>query len=107
MKRVIKYLPVLQVLQSHQIDKKTKQALLQSSQLIRVICECCLNILKGNVKLSKREKSRLKRHRLLLRRLAERKPLKSKQNLLQHGGGAFLPLLLAPIISAITGALAK
>jgi len=107
MKRVIKYLPVLQVLQSRQIDKKAKRALLQSSQLIRVICECCLNILKGNVTLSKLEKKRLKKHRLLLRRLAERKPLKTKQKLIQEGGGAFLPLLLAPIISAITGALAK
>jgi len=107
MKRVIKYLPVLQVLQSRQIDKKAKRALLQSSQLIRVICECCLNILKGNVTLSKLEKKRLKKHRLLLRRLAERKPLKTKQKLIQEGGGAFLPLLLAPILSAITGALTK
>jgi len=107
MKRVIKYLPVLQVLQSRVIDKKTKQALLESSQLIRVICECCLNILNGNVTLTKGEKKKLKKHRLLLRRLAEKKPLKTKHKLIQEGSGAFLPLLLAPVLSAITAALAK
>ena len=87
--------------------KKTKRALLESSQLIRIICECCLNVLKGNVKLSKRDKERLKKHRNLLRQLAEKKrvSLKSKQVLIQKGGAAFLPLLLGPILSAITGLL--
>ena len=60
MKTIVKFLPVLQVLQSRHIDKKTKQALLQSSQLIRIICECCLNVLKGNVKLTKKDRERLK-----------------------------------------------
>ncbi|XP_048514299.1 uncharacterized protein LOC125501746 [Athalia rosae] len=65
--------------------------------LVRNICECALNTLKGNVKLSDRQKSRLGRHRRILRRLASnRGSWRSKKKLLvQHGG--FLPLLLAPI----------
>lgn len=73
------------------------------SRTIRCICECALNILLGNVALSKKEKDHLRRYAVVLRQLADRKKTKEKKKkiLVQHGGGAFLPALLLPIITTV------
>lgn len=70
------------------------------SGLINCLCECVLNILKGNVPLSHSQKGKLSRHRKDLRHLANKKvALKKKKRILQKGG--ILPAVLAPVIGPL------
>ena len=90
-------------------NPKQRKALLQhiSPDLLKCLCECCLNVLKGNVSLSTSQKRQLSRHRRVLRSLADRKtPNKRKKQLLLQKGG-FLPALLGPIISTLAGLFIK
>ena len=64
--------------------------------LIKCLCECAQNILKGNVPMDKHHLKKLKRYRTDVRNLAQRRTAKhTKKKILQKGG--FLPALLAPI----------
>lgn len=83
---------------------KLRRALIQHAHkdLIRCICECALNLLHGNIPLKDCEKSKLCKHKKILRKLADRKQsLIRKKKILNQKGGAFLPLLLGPLISAL------
>ena len=59
--------------------------------LVRTICECVLNVLKGTVPVSKPTKKKLLVHKKPLIALAEKStPLEKKKKLLvQHGGNFF------------------
>lgn len=73
------------------------------SPCIKAICECCLNVLKGNVPLSKHQKGGLRKHKGTLRKLADRKPsLFTKKKLIVQKGG-FLNILLPAALSALAG----
>ena len=90
-------------------NTKQRKALLQhiSLELLKCLCECCLNVLKGNVSLSASQKRQLGRHRRVLRSMADRKtPNKRKRQLLLQKGG-FLPALLGPILSTLAGLFIK
>ena len=64
--------------------------------LVQCLCECSLNILKGNVRLTAAQKRKLSRYKRDLRTLAKNKvALKSKKRILQKGG--FLGALLGPL----------
>ena len=64
--------------------------------LISCLCECALNIIKGNVPLSKCHLKRLKWHKKDVRTLVNKcTPKVTKKKILQKGG--FLSALLAPI----------
>lgn len=92
-----------------QCTPKQRKALLQnaSPNLLRCLCECCLNVLKGNVKLSASQKRHLSRHKQVLRTLADRKtPVKRKRQILVQKGG-FLSTLLRPILSTLAGLFIK
>lgn len=70
---------------------------------IQAICECCLNVLKGNIALSAKQKSSLKKHKSTIRNLVHKKSsLFTKRKLLIQKGG-FLSVLLPAAISAISG----
>jgi len=87
---------------------KKRKAIVQNASggVIRTIAQLGKNILNGNFKLSPRQKQRLRRHKNTLRALSlKRSSLKKKRKLLMQKGGAFLPLLLAPILSAVAGSL--
>ena len=87
---------------------KKRRMLLQhaSGNLIRTVAQVGKNLLKGNIKLSDHQKRRLRRHKKTLHALSmKRSSLKSKRRLLMQKGGAFLPLLLGPILSAVVGSL--
>lgn len=72
--------------------------------LVRCLCECALNILKGNVRLTPPQKSKLTRHKHSLRQLASGKlKIGKKKKILQKGG--FLSALLAPLIPVVGGLL--
>ncbi len=106
-KRLKSHLDELKVL------KKAKPALRKGilkcadKQLICCICECSHNILKGNVKLTAKNRKQLLKYRKHLRDLASKKvSLKKKKNLLIQSGG-FLPALIAPILSVATSLLSN
>lgn len=70
---------------------------------IKTICECCLNVLKGNISLSSRQKKYLRLHKNTLRCLADKKsPICRKRKLIVQKGG-FLNILIPAAISAISG----
>jgi|SRR5277367_122446 len=106
MKLIKKYCRVLRILCQKPVDKKIQYALLQSPGLIKALSEIAYNLLRGNVTLSKTQKRKLQKHKTLLRSLAcKQNTCTHKRKIIQRGGGAFLPLLLAPVISLLTSAL--
>lgn len=72
--------------------------------LINAICECCVNVLKGNVPITKVQKNRLRKYKNELRSLVKKKTSqKKKKNIIQKGG--FIPALLGPIIGVVSSLL--
>ena len=85
-------------------NAKLRKAILEHAdpEFIRALCECAQNILRGNVKMTSHEKSRLRKYRSKLHLLAGKRGLsvKQKRRKLQQTGG-FLPALLAPLAASI------
>jgi hypothetical protein len=64
--------------------------------LVNDICECILNALKGNIKLTTCSKHKLKKYKTVLRTLIDKsRPLSTKKRLIIQKGGFLLPLLTA------------
>ena len=87
---------------------KKRKLLLQkaSGGVIRTVSQVAKNTIKGNISLSPHQKQRLRRQKKTLRALALAKSsIKNKRKLLAQKGGALLPLLLAPVLSAVAGSL--
>lgn len=98
--RVRKHADVLQVL------AKAKPTLCKTiiqgadQNLMRCLCECTHNILKGNVPLSPPQKAKLTRYKKELRAVAKKTTSqKRKKQALQKGG--FLPALMAPLLAPL------
>ena len=73
-------------------------------ELVDAVCECALNVLKGNVRLTPLQKQRLAKHQRALRALAQKgRSLQTKKALLQKGG--ILGALLGPVLSVLGTAL--
>ena len=95
--RVKRNLPLLKMLTTSK--PAATKAILTDPVLIRAICECCHNVLKGNVPLTPRQKKRLARYKKKLRQLSDRKTsIKRKRKILQTGGIAPLVAALLPAI---------
>ena len=99
MKRLRKHAELLKVLAS--ANPKLKKAIVNGadSPLIKTLCDCANNILKGNVSLTKCQKNKLRRHKQSLRILTQRQSLARKKKILQSGG--FLGSLLAPVLGVL------
>lgn len=98
--------PLLKFL--HKTKPQYRKAVLACAdkELIHCICECAHNTLLGKVPLSKTQKAKLGKYKKTLRQLVKRRISRGeKKKLLVQKGGAFLPLLLAPIISGVLGGL--
>jgi hypothetical protein len=66
------------------------------------MCECAQNLLKGNVKLTKGQREKIRSRKQSFRKLVfKRTPLAKKRQILQKGG--FLGALLRPIVAALGG----
>lgn len=97
-----KHVDILRAL--YHLKKNQRTAVLQKadSRLLRYICECALNVLRGNVKVSKNHKQRLHKHKTTLRKLASStEKFNEKKKIIVQRGGAFLPALLAPLIATV------
>ena len=91
-----------------QCDPKHCIHILKSAdnELIKCICECALNVLRGNIPLEPAQKNTLRKYKKQLRQLSSNNPLTQKRKIIQRGSG-FLPFLLAPIIAALGPTLFK
>lgn len=100
-----KYLALLNALVHS--SKEQRAALLRTAdkKLIKYICECALNVLRGVVSLKEGEKNKLKKHKTVLRKLAsknkDKNSWKNKKRVIVQRGGSFLPFLLQPIIEIV------
>ena len=104
--RLEKYKGQLRLLQK--ANPEQRKFILESSdpEFIKLICECCLNAIQGNIPLPPAKERKLARYAPVMRRICtggiQKKAIHRKRQLLvQHGG--FLPALLAPIISLAGG----
>lgn len=90
-------------------------AILKSSDhdIIRCICECTLNILKGNIPLENNQFKKLKKYKNIIRNLVGEKKKKKinwdkkKKTIIQQGNGTFLPLILTPLVEILLSQLFK
>ena len=71
-----------------------------NSDLIAAIVECAANLLENKVPVSYYHKRKLIKHKGDLLKLAKFRHSGPARNFLVQKGGAFLPLLLAPALSA-------
>jgi hypothetical protein len=96
--RVVRNVPAMRSLRKMNARQRNNYIKRCSPDFVRVLCECCKNLLKGNVPVSAHQTIKLRRYRNILRTLSSKKAsLKTRRKLLQKGG--FLPLLLGPAIS--------
>lgn len=73
-------------------------------ELIKALCDCSLNILRGNVQVTKTVKDRLGKYKKELRALScPKRKLSFKRKLIIQRGG-FLPPLLGALLSGVIGA---
>ena len=80
LKRNAAVLRLLQKLKPSTARSVMKEA---SADLIKALCECTLNILKGNIKLTTAQKKKLARYKNILRSLAvKRTSMKKRKTIL-------------------------
>jgi len=104
MKRIRWNYHTLQVLKT--ADPKLRKAILANykSELVKTLSECSLNLLRGNVKLTPCQKRKLRKYRLHLRKLADKRvSLSSKRKAIVQRCGFLLNLLGAvlPTIASL------
>lgn len=90
------------------LKKRERNIILRNADysLIKCICECALNTLKGNIALNKNQKQHLRQYVNCLRKLASNQgTLTSKKKIIVQNGG-FLGPLLSVVASIITSIIA-
>lgn len=76
-----------------------------SKNQIYSLCEICKNILAGNVPVNIK---RLCKYKTAIRQMSNKKvSINKKRKLLANQSGGFLPLVLAPVLSALGGIIGK
>lgn len=96
--------PHLSLLKSICVCKrKLRNGIIQNGNknFIKSICECCHNLLKGNIKLPKEDLEKIRKYKAAIRKILKKSSLKTKKKfLIQHGG--FLQILIPAAVSAIS-----
>ena len=73
-------------------------------EVIDCVGECCINLIKGNVRLTNAQKNQLRARKQHIRLLSSKQvPLDTKKKIINQKGGALLGLLLKPLIAPIIG----
>lgn len=89
-------------------NSKQRRAILQTAdnQLLKAICECILNVLRGVVKINPQQKRKLTHHKNTLRKLADKKVswTAKKKAIVQKGDG-FLSIILPPVLQTLASLL--
>ena len=100
--RIISHLPKLKSLVKSTPRKRRELLEKANLQFIKSIVECVKNVMSGNVQLKKKCKEKLKKYKSILRKIFNsEKKLKVKKEIIVQNGGAFLPALLAPVITIL------
>jgi hypothetical protein len=98
MKRIKKNYHALNVLKSAQPKLRNAKISNCNRELFNCISECILNVLNGNLKVSDCAKQKLRKHKSVLRKVADKRVTPSaKKRLINQRGGFFLPLLSAAL----------
>ena len=101
-------LPYLQVLVK--CKPKLRKLLIEHGpvSLVTSICECALNLLKGVIPLTPRQKRRLAQYKTQLRGLVNKTvSRKKKKHFLNQKGGNLLTALLLPVLTVLGSLLTK
>jgi len=104
MKRIKSNFHHLQVLKT--AKPQLRKAIIKncSSELVKTISECVLNVLRNNLQLTACQKKRLQKFKSPLRALADKKvSISGKKRLFNQRGGFLVPLLSAilPTIASL------
>jgi uncharacterized protein YbcI len=88
------------------ITRRKKELLARGGARIhRVLREIAINILRGNVKLSERQRKNLRKYKRNVRALALKKtPVKTRVRMLSQKGG-FIGHLLAPVLGMLASSI--
>jgi hypothetical protein len=93
--------------QFYSCSKKDQKKILNNksdTKIIQFIKDIILNLLKGNIDLSEKEKSKLQKYKYTLRKILNTKPVcKSRQIIIQKGG--FLSVLIPGALTLISSIL--
>ena len=103
--RIKRNLPLIRALAKARTLRERKLIMdTGGDDLVKSICECVTNVLRGNVRLKPKERRRLARYKRALRRIMNAKGIGAKRrHLVQKGGLAFLPALIGPLLGALIG----
>ncbi|KAG8239773.1 hypothetical protein J437_LFUL019375 [Ladona fulva] len=78
------------------------------NRTVTAICECVLNVLKGNVQLKSCHKSRISRYKKILRKIIKRGGCwKKKRRIIVQKGSGFLPVIISAALSSLIGSFIK
>ena len=91
-----------------QVPGKYRQKVIHlcPKEVIDCVGECCLNIIKGNVKLSSAQIQRLRPRKYYLLLITSKKvPVAQKKKIINQKSGALLGLLLKPLIGPVIGSI--
>lgn len=91
------------------LKPKYRDALLKicGEDEVNCISECIFNVLKGKVPLKDKDKSKLKKHKNLLRKIVSKGKNKTRKRLLVQKGGAFLPIILSAVLTTLLNSITK
>lgn len=91
----------------HTLKPKYRKALLKAcdEDEINIICECIYNVLRGKVPLDSTEKTKLHKHKNILRKLVSKGKQKFRKTIIVQKGGAFLPIILGAVLSSLLSSL--
>lgn len=108
MASVKKHLPVLELVQSAKPKLRKSIIINCDLDLIKTLNECVYNTLQGNIELNDSERQNLKKFKTILRKVLNTKGgLSKKRKVISQNGGAFLPILLKPIVTAAVNCVRK
>ena len=88
------------------LSNKCRKKMIQESpqEVIDCVGECCMNLIKGNVRLTNAQKNQLRVRKQHIRLLSSKQvPLDTKKKIINQKGGALLGLFLKPLIAPIIG----
>ncbi len=100
----------------HKANKIQRAKLLEifPGEIVKLLSECALNILKGTVVVKKDQKKKLRRYRQKLHTLVDKKvPQEKKKKVIQSGGflpavlGTILAPMITPLVTPLVQELAK
>lgn len=100
--RELKYINNLKTLSFCQKKLKREIILKAKKDFISILRDCIYNVLLGNIKLNKKEKEKLIKHKYTLRKIVKNKQTNKNRELLLQKGGSFLPIILPGAISLLS-----